>query len=96
MVPTAEVGMRERNELEGMLHDAAERLIVAHVAALVTHPKAVRSALAVAADALTANDRERSGVETMAGPALATVRAQESDRGLAQRPRAGAAENLLT
>ena len=38
--------MRERNELEGMLHDAVERLSPAHVAALVAHPEAVRSALA--------------------------------------------------
>ena len=51
MMPTAEGGMRERNELEGMLHDAAGRLSAAHVAALVAHPDAVCSALAAAADA---------------------------------------------
>ena len=54
MVSTAEGTMRERNELEGMLHDAAGRLSPAHVAALVAQPEAVRSASA--ADALTAGD----------------------------------------
>ena len=38
--------MRERDELEGMLHDAAGRLSPVHVAALVAHPEAVCSALA--------------------------------------------------
>ena len=76
--------MRERNELEGMLHDAAERLTPAHVAALVAHPEAVRSALA--AEALTAGDGERrSEVETIAGPVLPTVDATEADRRLAER-----------
>ena len=34
--------MRERNELEGMLHDAAGRLSPAHVVALVAQPEADR------------------------------------------------------
>lgn len=88
--------MRERNELEGMLHDAAGRLSPERVAALVAHPEAVRSALAAAADALTANDLERSGVETIAGPASATVEAGEAERRLAVRTRSGAPEDLLT
>ena len=72
MVSTAEGTTRERNELEEMLHDAAGRLSPAHVAALVAHPEAVRSALA-AADALTAGDGERrSEVETTAGHVLPT------------------------
>ena len=75
--------MRERDELEGILHAAGGRLSAAHVAALVAHPEVVCSALAAAADALTANDRERSGVATIAGPASTTVDA-------------GAAETLLT
>ena len=88
--------MRERDELEGMLHDAARRLSVAHVAALVAHPEAVCSALAVAADALAANDRERSGVDTVAGPASTTVDADEAERRLAARTRGGVPETLLT
>ena len=88
--------MRERDELEGMLHDAAERLSAAHVAALVAHPEVVCSALAAAADALTAKDRERSGVDTIAGPASMTVDADEADRRLAARTRGGVPEALLT
>ena len=95
MMPTAEGGMRERNELEGVLQDAAERLSAAHVAALVAHPEAVCSALAAAADALTAGERG-SGVETIVGPALSTVDADEADGRLAARTRGGAAETLLT
>ncbi|MDE0293337.1 MAG: hypothetical protein OXH92_21915 [Bryobacterales bacterium] len=88
--------MRERDELEGMLHDAAGRLSAAHVAALVAHPEAVCSALAVAADALAARDRERSEVDRIAGPASTTVDADEAERRLAARTRTGAAEILLT
>ena len=87
--------MRERNELEGMLHDAAGRLSPAHVAALVAQPEAVRSASA--ADALTAGDGERrSEVETIAGPVLPTVDATEADRRLSARARDGAPERLPT
>ena len=79
-----------------MLHDAAGRLSPTHVAALVAHPEAVRSALA-AADALTAGDGERrSEVETIAGHVLPTVDATEADRRLSARARDGAPERLLT
>ena len=89
--------MRERDELEGMLHDAAGCLSPAHVAALVAHPEAVRSALAAAADALTASDRERRPcVERIAGPVLPTVDATEAERRLSARARDGAPETLLT
>ena len=89
--------MGERNELEGMLHDAAGRLSPAHVAALVAHPETVRSALAAAADALTAGDGERrSEVETIAGHVLPTVDATEADRRLSARARDGAPERVLT
>ena len=89
--------MRERNELEGMLHDAAGRLSPAHVAALVAHPEAVRSALAAAADALTVDDGERrSEVERIAGPVLPTVDAAEAERRLSTLARDGAPETLLT
>ena len=96
MDSSAEGRMRERNELEGMLHDAAGRLSPAHVAALVAHPEVVCSALAAAADALTANDREGSGFEMIAGLASARVDAGEADRRLASRTRTDAAETLLT
>ena len=88
--------MRERDELEGMLHAAAGRLSDAHVAALVAHPEVVCSALAAAADALTAKNRERSGVEMIAGSASTTVDANEAERRLAARTRGGAPEDLLT
>ena len=79
--------MRERDELEGMLHDAAGRLSAAHVAALVAHPEAVCSALVAAADALTAKGRERSRVDTIAGPGSTTVDADEAERRLAAKGR---------
>ncbi|MYD95881.1 MAG: hypothetical protein F4X98_00655 [Gammaproteobacteria bacterium] len=68
-----------------ILHAAAGRLSPAHVAALVAHPEAVCSA--PAADALTANDRERFGVETIAGPTVAMVEGDEVDWQLAARRR---------
>lgn len=46
-----------------MLHEAAGRLSPAHVAALVGHPDAVCSALAVAAGLLTLDDEGQSSVE---------------------------------
>ena len=80
--------------LEGMLHDAAGRLSPAHVAALVAHPDAVRSALAVAADALSAKHGER--VETIGAGAPLLVGAEESDERLSTREVDGAPETLLT
>ena len=80
--------------LEGMLHDAAGRLSPAHVAALVAHPDAVRSALAVAADALSAKHGER--VETIGAGAPLLVGAEESDERLSARGVDGAPETLLT
>ena len=88
--------MRERDELEGMLRDAAGRLSAAHVAALVAHPEVVCSALAAAADALTAIDQERSRVDMIGEPASTTVDANEAERRLAARTRAGEPETLLT
>ena len=98
MVSTAEGTIRERSELEGMLHDATGRLRPAHVAALVAHPEAICSALA-AADALTEGDGERrSEVETITGPVLPTVDATETGRRLSARARArdGAPQRPLT
>ena len=88
-------------ELEGMLHEAAGRLSPAHVAALVAHPDAVRSALAVAADVLSVDDAgrrdgSRPRAETIAGAEPDRVDAGEADRRLAARTREGRAERLLT
>ena len=44
---------RNIQELESVLHAAAGDLSLAHVAVLVEHPEAVRSALAVVADVLS-------------------------------------------
>ena len=80
-----------------MLQDVARRLSPAHVAALVAHPEAVRSALAAAADALAAVEREhRSGIETITGPALPAIDAAEAQRRVSARTREGAPETLLT
>ena len=78
-----------------MLHEDAVRLRPAHMAALVAHPEAVCLPLA-AVDALTASERERSGVETIAGAALAAVEADEADRRLAARRGEAVSETLLT
>ena len=89
--------MRERDELEGILQTVARRLSPAHVAALVAHPEAVRSALAAAADALAADEREyRSEIETIAGLASPAVDAAEAQRRISARTREGAPETLLT
>ena len=88
-------------ELEGILHEAAGRLSPAHVAALVAHPDALRSALAVAADALSVDDAgprvgTRPGIETIAGAEPDRVDAGEADRRLTARTREGSRETLLT
>ena len=92
----ARTGKEEVRVLEGVLHEAASHLRPAHVAALVAHPDAVRSALAVAADMLTMDDEARSGVETIAGARPVLVGAEEAAGRMAARTRAGAPETLLT
>ena len=83
-------------ELEGVLHEAASRLSPAHVAALVAHPDAVRSALAVAADVLTMDDAGWPEVETIVGAEPVRVGAEEAAGRMAGRTREGAPEALLT
>ena len=92
----ARTGKEKVRVLEGVLHEAASHLRPAHVAALVAHPDAVRSALAVAADMLTMDDEARSGVETIAGARPVLVGAEEAAGRMAARTRAGAPETLLT
>ena len=83
-------------DLEGMLHEAAGCLSPAHVAALVAHPDAVRSALAVAADVLTKDEAARPAVEAIAGAEPLRVGAEEATGRMAERTREGAPEVLLT
>ena len=95
MAGSVEGRMRKRDELEEMLQDVARCLGPAHVAGLVAHPEAVRSAPAAAT--LAAADREhRSGIETSARPALPAVDAAEARRRISARTREGAPETLLT
>ena len=97
MAGSVEGTMRNRGELKEMLQDVARRLSPAHVAALVAHPKAVRSALAAAADALAADEREhRSSKETIAAPALPAVDPAEAQRRISARTREVTPETLLT
>ena len=92
----ARVGGQKMRELEGVLHEAAGRLSPAHVAALIAHPDAVRSALAVAADALTLDDARGPALETIAGAEPVRVGAEEAAGRLAGRTRESAPETLLT
>ena len=62
-----------------MLHAAADELSVAHVAVLVEHPEAVRSALAAAADVLSPEPvrtaaGEASGIEVIVDAESKSVR----------------------
>ena len=92
----ARVGEEKMRELEGVLHEAAGRLSPAHVAALVAHPDAVRSALAVAANVLTPDDTGRPEIESIAGAEPQGVNAEEAAGRMAARGREGAREALLT
>ena len=83
-------------ELEGVLHEAAGRLSRAHVAALVAHPDAVCSALAVAADVLTMDEPVRQEVETIGRAEPVRVGAEEAAVRMAERTREGASGTLLT
>ena len=88
-------------ELEGMLHEAAVHLSAAHVAALVAHPAAVRSALAAAADVLSADDAGRrdgrpGALETIAGAEPEIADAAQAQRQLSARTREGPRETLLS
>ena len=82
-------------ELKGMLHEVAGRLSPAHVAALVAHPDAVRSALAVAADALSKDDAGPA-FETITGAELRRVGSKEAARRMSGRTLEGGPETLLT
>ena len=92
----ARAGGEKMRELAGVLHEAAAHLSPVHVAALVAHPDAVRSALAVAADVLTLDDTKRPALETIGGDEPRRVDTEEVDRRLGTRTREGVPEALLT
>lgn len=84
-----------------MLHAATGDLSATHIAALLEHPAAVRSALAAAAAVLSSERgstpfREQPDVETIAGVAPDRVDTRESDRQMSSRSRVGGTEEVLT
>lgn len=91
---------RNIRELAALVHDAAEGLSARAVAVLVAHPDAVRSALAVAAESLSAKSaRDEDGHEAeIIGDAEApvVVDVKEASRRIAARTRPDGEGNLLT
>ena len=92
---------RNIRELESVLHAAAVELSVARVAALVAHPEAVRSALAVVADVLSlqrvaSSCEDEADIETVADVEPLRVDAREADGLMSARSRPGTREELLT
>ena len=91
---------RNIRELAALVHDAAEGLSARAVAVLVAHPDAVRSALAVAAESLSAKSaRDEDGREAeIIGDAEApvVVDVKEANRRIAARTRPDGEGNLLT
>ncbi|MCY4376842.1 MAG: DUF2384 domain-containing protein [Spirochaetaceae bacterium] len=86
-------------ELESVVHDAADGFSETAVAALVAHPEAVRSALAVVANTLSPQLTTRAGepeVETLSGTNPQLIDTEEADRQLSARTRQGGREALLT
>ncbi|MGI9304686.1 MAG: hypothetical protein ACR2RB_18565 [Gammaproteobacteria bacterium] len=87
---------RNVEELAAVVHEAAKGLSARAVATLVAHPPAVRSALAVAADALSAEGSGRRDSEFIRGAEARLVDAEEADRRIAMRTRPGRPEGLLS
>ena len=83
--------------LAAMVHDAADSMSASAVAALVAHPDAVRSALAVAADVLSATDAAERSIEVIGGAETPLVDVVVADKRIAGRMRpATEAAELLT
>ena len=85
--------------LHDVLHEAADDLSPAHIEALVAHPEAVRSALAVTAASLSSNvaaqaRRRDSGSEIPPADDIVT-RGEPASR-YQERARTGSGERLLT
>lgn len=86
---------RDVEALTAVVHRAAKGLSPRAVAALVAHPDAVRSALAVAADALSARN-VAGDVEVIEGAEPRLVGVEEAGQRIAARSRGGRKEDLLT
>lgn len=91
----AQANTRDVEALTAVVHRAAKGLTPHAVAALIAHPDAVRSALAVAADALSTGD-SAGDVEVVGGVEPRLVDADEAGRRIAARTRSGRKEDLLT
>ena len=88
---------RNIRELAALVHDAAEGLSARAVAVLVAHPDAVRSALAVAAESLSAKDEDGHEAEIIGdAEAPVVVDVKEANRRIAARTRPDGEGNLLT
>lgn len=88
---------RNIRELAALVHDAAEGLSARAVAVLVAHPDAVRSALAVAAESLSARDEDGHEAEIIGdAEAPVVVDVKEANRRIAARTRPDGEGNLLT
>ena len=91
----AQTKSRDVEALTAVVHDAAKGLSPGAVAELVAHPDAVQSALAVAADALSAKGLA-GDVEIIRGAQPRRIDAEEADRRIGARTRPGRKEDLLT
>jgi len=91
----AQTKARDVEALTAVVHRAARGLSSRAVATLVAHPDAVRSALAVAADALSASDHP-GDIEIVAGAEPRLVDAKEADRRITARTRSGRTTDLLS
>lgn len=88
-------------ELEEVLRGAAGDLSMVHVAVLVEHPEAVRSALAAVADVLSSERpsgsiEEESDVETIGDAEPRRVEVQESAKQMPVRTTTAGREQLLS
>ena len=83
-------------ELTSVVQDAAKELSENVVKALVAHPDAVVSALAVAGNALVGKDLDKPEIELVGGEPSLLIDEAEAERRLAARVRPGKREKLLT
>jgi hypothetical protein len=92
----AQAGIRNDEALAALMQEAARALSPRAVAALVAHPDAVRSALAVAADAVSAKHEGRGEVEIIGGGTSRLVDGDQAEQRIGERSRSGGKEILLT
>jgi hypothetical protein len=94
--PMAQAKRLNAKALAALMHEAARTLSPRAVATLVAHPDAVRSALAVAADAVSAREADRGDAEIIRGSQSSLVDPEEAERRIAERTQLGGKEPLLT